>query len=160
MENQKGFTCTICGEYSNRGQGWFLIVEDSWLDRLKVLHWDETLAGHTQVHCLCSAPHVRELVAHWMATGSLAYPFASVSSPAQTVTIGSSHKHPDPGTEIKIQNDGLIGELAVHRESLERALSEHPQCLSTILEALLGALDHAPTGPKLSPMQEEELAVV
>lgn len=160
MENQKRFMCTICGEYTNHGQGWFLVVEDSWLDRLKVLHWNEGLAGHAQMHCLCSAAHVRELVAHWMATGSLAYPFASVSSPAQKVSIRASKKGLEASTKLEIHSDWLIGELAVHRQSLERALSEHPQCLSTILEALTGALGTAPIPPKLSPVQEKELAVV
>jgi hypothetical protein len=160
MENQKRFMCTICGEHHRGGDGWFLVAEDSWLESLKVLHWNEILAGQPEVHCLCSAAHVREMVARWMATGRLAYPFASVSSPRQKTTQSGNKKCLVAGAKLEVQADGLIGELAVHRESLERALREHPQCLSTILEALLSALDDTPIKTEISPVQEGEFATV
>lgn len=160
MDTKKRFLCTICGECKGEDNGWFLLVEDAWLDRLKVLHWNSTLASQQQVHCLCSVSHLRELVAHWMATGSLEYPFALVSSASEKVRIRGPAKAKGKPSPMEIPNAGLIGELAVHRESLERALSEYPQCLSTILEALLGALGPGAMQPRPAAMRKEEVAVI
>jgi hypothetical protein len=160
MKTPKRFTCTICGEHSTADTGWFLVVQDSWLDRLKILHWNSGLAAQDGVHALCGAMHVRELVAHWMATGSLEYPFASLSSSEQRLRIIEFGAKKRGAAATELQNAALIGELAVHRASLERALRENPQSLSAILEALLGALrdDLTKTRPLARP--KEELAVV
>lgn len=160
MDNEKRFLCTICGECKRDDNGWFLLVEDAWLDRLKVLRWNSTLASQQQVHCLCSASHLRELVAHWMATGSLEYPFALVPTASEKVMIRGAGKAKVKPSHLEISSSGLIGELAVHRESLNRALSEHPQCLSTILEALLVALDPGRVQSKAATMRREEVAVI
>ena len=79
MNSLGSFACSICGEEKTSQPGWLMLVEDIWLDRLKVLHWNERLAQREDTHCLCSPKHVQELVAHWMVTGSLSYPFASAS---------------------------------------------------------------------------------
>lgn len=163
MEDQQRFICTICGQHNRGNQDWFLLVEDPWLDRLNVLHWNSALAGKEHVHCLCCTAHLRELVAHWMATGSLEYPFVLLTPPHERATIrGPREKrhdqHDQPRPAIPIT--GLIGELAVHRESLQRALKEHPQCLFTILEALLGALDHGTVQPKNALAPKETVAVI
>ena len=64
--------CTICEQERVGVDGWFMLAENEWLDRLKVLAWNDTLAVREDVHCLCCVAHVQELVAHWMATDSLA----------------------------------------------------------------------------------------
>ena len=43
-------------------------------------------------------------------------------------------------TEPDIKGVKVVGELAVHRESLERILSESPQSLGSILMALVDAI--------------------
>ena len=160
MKNPKRFTCTICGVHSTGDTGWFLVVQDSWLDRLKILHWNSGLAAQDGVHTVCGAMHVRELVAHWMATGSLEYPFAFLSSPQQELRIIEFGTKKRGAAPAQLQSAVLIGELAVHRQSLDRALRENPQSLSGILEALLGALrdDLVKTRPLAGP--KKELAVV
>jgi hypothetical protein len=45
-----------------------------------------------------------------------------------------------PGGRVDISGARPIGELAVHRESMERVLMENPQSLQGILDALLDAL--------------------
>ncbi len=140
MNSLGSFACSICGDEKTGQPGWFLLVEDTWLDRLKVLHWSERLAKREGAHCLCSPKHVQELVAHWMVTGSLSYPFACAGEVAWK---GESHPPVSPDTDPVCPEDvttHLIGELAVHRESLERVLEENPRSLSTILEALLEAM--------------------
>src|SRR5882672_9408800 len=130
--------CAICLEPRLDGDGWFLLTENRWTDRLKILGWNETLATKPGVHAACGAEHVQQLVIHWMAMGTLDYPFARDHRAAKTVArkISSATTVPEPDMKgIKV-----FGELAVHRESLERVLSENPQSLASILLALISAL--------------------
>jgi hypothetical protein len=53
-----------------------MLTENQWTDRLKILSWNETLAGHQGVLAACSAANVQQMVVHWMAVGSLEYPLA------------------------------------------------------------------------------------
>ena len=87
MNNTNAIACTICEEEHLGSDGWFLLTENEWMDRLKILAWDDLLATQGGVHCLCSTAHVQELVAHWMATGSLHYPFARL--PIEGLVVSS-----------------------------------------------------------------------
>jgi hypothetical protein len=127
--------CSICLEPRNEEDGWFLLTENSWTDRLKILGWNDTLVSEPGVHAACGAAHVQQLVVHWMATGSLNYPFARSH-------IGERTRRKRPHQpEIDIRGAKVIGELAVHRESLSRVLRENPESLGSILSALISALD-------------------
>ena len=132
--------CGICGEEKSAGSTWFLVAEYRWEDKLKVLHWSDYLATYDGVEAACSTTHVRELVVHWMTTGSLRYPFARVlyqgGRSRKKAKVLSFAKH-DENTIAARE----IGELAVHRESLERALAENPLSLDAILDALLCAME-------------------
>jgi len=137
MEMVRALTCTICGEETLGDARWFLVLEDPWQDKLIVLHWNDRLAAKG-VHCACSAEHLQEMVVHWMTTGSLDYPFARSS---RILRHNPGHR---AAKFLSRDFEGLgarqIGELSVHRESLQRALSESPQSLKTILDALSLAL--------------------
>jgi hypothetical protein len=41
--------CTICGEACTHGDGWFMLTENQWTDRLKILSWNEALVGYQEV---------------------------------------------------------------------------------------------------------------
>ena len=73
--------CTICGGQRTADDRWFLVTENHWEDKLKILRWTDRLATQVGIHRVCSPPHVRELVVHWMTTGSLDYPFAGLRRP-------------------------------------------------------------------------------
>jgi hypothetical protein len=112
------------------------VAENSWDDKLKILEWNERLSAHHGAHQACSVAHVQELVVHWMTTGSLDYPFAQLlavcrAAPSRNVNHGISEFELDARP---------IGELSVHRESMQRVLRESPHSLKTILDALLAAL--------------------
>lgn len=142
--------CAICLEPRLGGDGWFLLTENRWTDRLKILGWSDTLASKPGVHAACGAEHVQQLVIHWMAMGTLEYPFARAHREAKRSPRKPSEAPatPEPDTRgIKV-----FGELAVHRESLERVLSENPQSLASILLALISAL-----GGQRSSLPAEEL---
>jgi hypothetical protein len=142
MEQAVALPCTICGEVQSANQSWFLVVEDRWRDKLKILHWDERLAAVPGVHGVCSAGHLQQLVVHWMTTGSVDHPFARAEYCQDEYP---RRRSPRPPMEtLESSRVRQIGELSVHRESIRRVLGERPESLQTILDALLSALQRGP----------------
>ena len=133
-EFSRPFACAVCGEEHVRPLHWYLLTENSWLNRVKVLLWSDALACQPGVSAVCSPEHVQELVAHWMAVGSLNYPFARVPGEQERRVPTATRWEPDSGQGT------VVGELAIHRESLSRLLAENPQALSVMLDALVSAL--------------------
>ena len=159
MENSV-VRCSICREEQVALAGWFLVMENRWTDRVKILSWNPALISRAGVHAACCASHVQQLVVHWMATGSLEYPFAQ-NRPKPRHSLQRKHQPPPDIAEREPEMQGakVLGELAVHRESLERVLAENPESLAGILKALLSALGEAPVSavePELEEVQEEE----
>jgi hypothetical protein len=127
--------CTICGGQRNAEDRWFLVTENPWEDKLNILRWNDGLAAKAGNHGVCTPLHVRELVVHWMTTGSLEYPFARTEAPLPWKRQRLETLVPE---NSDVTASGMrIGELAVHRESVGRALSENPQPLNVILDELL-----------------------
>ncbi|MGA8153496.1 MAG: hypothetical protein WB952_21270 [Terriglobales bacterium] len=128
--------CTVCGEQKEAGQVWFLVAESHWQDRLAILQWEDEVSCRKGMHRACSPAHVEELVVHWMTTGSLDFPFAIAEErlerrPSSCLPV--VHEADTRGTR-------QIGELSVHRESMDRALHESPDSLQIILDELTDAL--------------------
>jgi len=144
MKLQKAVFCSICGEPRRDDETWFLLTENRWTDRLKILRWNDQPAQHASAHAACSVAHVQQLVVHWMAVGSLAHPFARVPAESRN----ARRKRCDSATdlqELDTRGAKTLGELSVHRESLSRILVENPESLASILEALIAALSgHRP----------------
>ena len=162
MSNPKTYECAICGERKTGAQPWFLIADNRWQDKLRILPWHERLAAQPGIYHACTAEHVQELVVHWMTTGSLDYPFAMVPS-RQRGGDGKrapviSRQTPED-REIDTLGAELIGELSVHRESMQRVLGEHPHSLTAILEALLSVLRHSSPARKLETESRDEFLV-
>jgi hypothetical protein len=126
--------CAICGDEQPANQTRFLVAENRWEDKLTILHWDEQLASREGVQLACSS-HVEELVIHWMTTGSLDYPFARTA-----LGLGNWRRRVGPGSRVDVGGARRIIELAVHCESMERLLTESPQSLQVMLDALQEAL--------------------
>jgi hypothetical protein len=143
--------CTICLEPRVEGEEWFLVTENRWTDRLKILGWNDTLAVAPGVHAACGAEHVQQLVIHWMAMGTLDYPFARAHSEVKKSARKNDAGTEPNNTEPDVRGVKVFGELAVHRESLERVLNESPQSLGSVLLALISALG----GQKASTPSEE-----
>lgn len=145
MHNLGTVQCTICGEEKLPGQVWLLIAESHCQDKLKVLQWQDELARRQGIYAACGAPHVQELVVHWMTTGSLDYPFALVGTKqgrGKHRLNSPFHAPEDPDTRGARQ----IGELAVDRESVGRAMREDPGALQVILDELAHALERETSG--------------
>lgn len=144
--------CAICGEEQLGNETRFLVAENRWEDKLAILHWDEHLASREGIQVACSVNHVEELVIHWMTTGSLDHPFARTA-----LGSGGWRRPVGPSCRIDLSGARQIGELAVHRESLERVLAESPQSLQGILDALQEALrrETASSAESISEQAEE-----
>jgi len=159
MQQMRKHLCAICEDEKSAGGLWFLLAENRWEDKLKILQWDSQLARQDGIRRACSAAHVQELAVHWMITGSLNYPFARVSSDDKAAPRcdGPWPVRVDVDTHVARQ----IGELAIHRESVKRVLSESPQYLKTILDALIAALQREgkTTEPQAAAENQAQFAV-
>ena len=87
---------------------------------------------------------------HWMTTGSLAYPFARTA-----LGSGSWRRRVGPDSRVDLSAARQIIELAVHRESVERVLTESPQTVQAMLDALQEAL-LLETGGQVNEIQVQE----
>ena len=140
MIDARTYACAICGEANPDPTQWFLVTENHWEDKLKILEWNRLLASQDGIHLACCPSHVQELVVHWMATGSVSYPFARTGSHIPARRWNDFHK-----LRAVVNTAGVrtIGELTVHRESMRRVLGEDPESLKSILSALQEALQPA-----------------
>jgi hypothetical protein len=132
--------CRVCQSESGQGANWFLLVENDFEDRLKILSWSETLASCEQVYAVCCPAHVQKLVTHWMATGSLDYPLVRAPEAPMRASdwLGRGVAQPDRVRELgKVEQ---LGDLAVDRDSVHRLLLEDPDSLGPVLDALMIAL--------------------
>ncbi len=152
--------CAICGEEQPGHETRFLVAENRWEDKLTILPWNEQMVSRAGIQVACSLNHVEELVVHWMTTGSVDYPFARTA-----LGSGKWRRPTEPGCRVDLSGVRQIGELAVHRESMERVLAESPHSLQVILDALLEALRRETVGQadgisKREEEREEESCVV
>jgi hypothetical protein len=143
--------CVICGQERSPSQHRFLIAENTWEDKLMILQWNETMATRVGIQVACSIDHVEELVIHWMTTGRLDYPFARGALGAAGWRQISNRRE-----QVDLNGARIIGELAVHRESVERLLVENPHSLQVILDALLDALRQE-TAAEAIPVSLQEI---
>lgn len=146
MIDERMYACAICGEANSDPTQWFLVTENPWEDKLKILEWNRLLASQYGIHLVCSPSHVQELVVHWMATGSVHHPFAQTHSwntPARRWNDSAPLR-----PVVNTKGVRTIGELTVHRESIRRVLSENPESLKSILDAMCGALQRESAGDR------------
>jgi hypothetical protein len=136
----KRSSCCVCGLGTLRHTGWFLVVENRWLDRLKILAWHSSLASQPNMKSVCCRQHLKTLIAHWLTQASLRLPPAQI----RPLPIGADSNLDD--LDLGPQAVGrLVGELAVHRESFSRVWSGSPAALECILDALITiAADNKP----------------
>jgi len=126
---------------------------------VKILAWNGTLAAQPGVHADCGAEHAQQLVIHWMAMGTLDYPFARTYSRGKGSIRKSGIVEPC-AAEPDSKGVRVFGELAVHRESLERVLSESPQSLISMMTALITALGGHTSSDLLAEEENEAVCAL
>ncbi len=108
------------------------MVENRWLDRLKILSWHPLLARQKDMRSVCCRQHLKTLITYWLTQASLRLP--------------PTHRLPRPkasGPTLIDDDFGLgpvgqlVGELAIHRESFSQVWSGSPATLECILDALV-----------------------
>lgn len=130
-------SCVVCGRESRRHEGWFLVVENPWLDRIKILAWHPAVARLARLQSVCGKEHLKTLLTHWLTHANL-----------QFLAAGASHWRfaDDPiksaCDSVSVSGGKLVGELAVHRESLSRVWTGSPEALECILTALIGGMEN------------------
>lgn len=147
--------CAICGRRRTNRDGWFLLTESRWQDKITILQWHDQLAVQQGVQRVCNASHAQELVVHWMTTGGLDYPFARTQDRNQGAQRSKCSLE---SRTVDLRGAQPIGELAIHRESIQRVLRDSPYSLTAILDALLCALErtHVPSETPVEVQAEEE----
>jgi hypothetical protein len=124
--------CSVCGLDTLRHSGWYLVIENRWLDRLKILSWHSSLSTQKDMKSVCCREHLKTIIAHWLTQASLRLP----PVPHTPLPIGSDPTLAD--FDLGPDSVGrLVGELAVHRESFSRVWSGSPAALECILDALI-----------------------
>lgn len=123
--------CSVCGRISFQREDWFLVVENRWLDRLKILTWHPALATQKEIRSACCYRHLRLLISHWLDQDSLRL----VPHAEPPVPITSSPMLPDIVPDDS-RYGRVIGELSVHRESFSRVWTGSPAARESILDAL------------------------
>ena len=146
--------CAICGNTRQPGETWFLISENDWEDRLKIWRWDREAGAQKGMHSVCGQRHVRELVVHWMTTGCLHYPFAEIPSSSQNKRFKPLSPDIHLGSR-RVPEE--LGEVAVDREAVARALVENPSSLNAVLDELAIVLENEALG---APEVEEDEPIV
>jgi len=128
----KHLPCSVCGLVALRHHGWFLVMENRWLDRLKILSWHASLAKQSNVRTACCREHLKLLLAYWLEEASLrlAWPACRVPSP-----LAGTPESTAPEIDPKAMGC-FIAELSVCREPLSRGWAGSPEALECILEAL------------------------
>jgi hypothetical protein len=96
--------CCVCGLDTFRHKGSFLVVENRWLDRLKILPWHPSLAAQKDTRSVCCRQHLKTLIGHWLNQASLRLP----SSHDPPLPIGS-----DPNLADVPLGPGAVGRLRV-----------------------------------------------
>jgi hypothetical protein len=125
-------TCAVCGAQTDYHADWFLVVENRWLDHLKILSWHPTLADQAGIQSVCGEEHLKVLILHWLTQANLNLRNGKNTS-APILTAHSER------TEAAAATFGrLLGELAVHRNPLSRVWTGSAQTLECIVRALTG----------------------
>ena len=125
-------TCAICGARTGYHANWFLVFENQWLDRIRILSWHPCLATQKGVLCVCGKQHLKELIIHWLTEPDVrVWPEApAFDLPLLEDRIGPEVAQPLCGR--------VVGELAIHREGRSRSWGGSQQMLDAILNALIG----------------------
>ena len=139
---KKRLPCSVCGLDSFSRSGWFLVVENRWLDRLRILTWHPSLASKKGFQSVCGRQHLKVLIAYWLEQANL----RQLSSPEE----------PPPNSSACCCSDDLfqsgagamlVGELSVFRDEDSQMWEGSAATLDSIIDALATPDVNAPAVP-------------
>jgi hypothetical protein len=141
-------SCVVCGIETKRHAGWFLVMDNYWLDRVKILSWHPVLARERGMRGVCGKLHLKMLLTHWLnhanlqliAAGMTGIPLAIDATPAQSRYSGASLGR-------------VVGELAVEREGSAPGWTGSPEAMECILDTLIGETQSHMPGLELTSLE-------
>ena len=128
-ERSRGLKCAICGTETNGQSTWFLITQNRWLDRIRILSWHPLLASRNGTFGVCGAGHLRDFITRWVSDGDGCLPLAREHHTSSQAVL-----HEPDLSSLSASN--LLGELAIQRETPSGLWTGSPETLESILEAL------------------------
>lgn len=139
-----------------RHRGWFLVMENRWLDRLKILSWHPSLARH-KGRTEYLLPSTSEGANRPLVNPGQPPDCSNARPPPSPIGSDPDRDEADLGPQALGR---VVGELAV-RESLSRVWTGSPQSLEYILDALITieeedkpqAMNFQLVAPHLSPQK-------
>lgn len=147
-----GYFCVVCRKRSHEHSSWFLVIENAWLDRLKILSWHPVLAEQETMHSVCGKRHLETLITHWLTYANLQFEAARMPG-----FVLAEH-YCGPGEDFNLRHPGqFVGELTVHRESASRLWTGSAEAREEIFEALCGGRDKSSNLPWETPLEVESM---
>jgi hypothetical protein len=132
-------SCVVCGMETKRHAGWFLVTDNYWLDRVKILSWHPVLAREKGMRGVCGKSHLKVLLMYWLNHSSLQL-LARGSAPTPKPLDAMPAKSGENGFAA----GRVVGELAVERNHLSPVWTGSPEAMECILNALIGDTDSRP----------------
>jgi len=135
-------TCAVCGHFVHAQTPAYVLSISPQTQWLRVQQWEEKLAGSAGVRTVCQSAHALEIVALWMATGSLQFDFAQptvVRAPSQNTRGRFSSGFPGPRTAARAPINA-VAEGSLDYSMARQALEADPAPLVRSLDTLLAAL--------------------
>jgi len=127
----KRLPCSVCGFDSFSRDGWFLVTENRWFDRLRIFVWHPSLAPENGFQSVCGRQHLNVLIGYWLEQGNLRFLPSTVERLATVGDARCSREDTVPCVGAK-----FIGELSVYREGSAQVWAGSPVTLESILDAL------------------------
>jgi len=124
--------CAVCGLTTIQHVGWFLLIENRWLDRLKVFSWHPALAAQPETKSACCREHLKSLVELWLDQASL----PQSTSHSRPLPIAGPPDRDDRDFDA-LSPGQLLGELSVCRDRFTRGWTGSSTTLECILDALV-----------------------
>ena len=126
------FACSVCGLDTSHHDGWFLVVENRWLDRVRILDWHAALAARQDLKSVCGRAHLKTLLTYWLEQASLRLP--PHNNDPMMLTSDSARDDAAFCAGARV-----LGELSVFREAFSRVWTGSPETLEAIVDALIPA---------------------
>src|SRR5258708_5605340 len=139
-------SCVVCGIETKRHTGWFLVMDNCWLDRVKVMSWHPALAGTGRARAVCGKMHLKALLTHWLNYANLQ--LAATGGPLPMSFDGSPASN-----YINASLGRVVGELAVEREPQSPGWTGSPEAMECILDLLIGETEIRSGTLQLTPLE-------
>jgi len=127
----KRLPCSVCGFDSFSRDGWFVVAENRWLDRLRIFAWHPSLASESGFQSVCGRQHLNVLIGYWLEQANL-----RIVSFAEDCFSSATDSHFCNDSKDFFPGAKLIAELSVYREGSSHVWAGSAATLESILDAL------------------------